>query len=140
MADPSHVFSLNLAPFDNFLFASLSFVIGLIKSCVLPFVIKLLGKTSSGKSYEVFAMWWKFCPTKILPNEKFAKRKFPTIRYIQKLNVISIILSSSLRVFVALSKFPLHTTLPNSLIVILLFFNWSTKIQSFCKKLFSQKF
>ena len=24
MADPSHVFSLNLAPFDNFLFAALS--------------------------------------------------------------------------------------------------------------------
>ena len=40
MADPFHVFGLNLVLFDYLLFALFSFVIGLIKSFVLTYIIR----------------------------------------------------------------------------------------------------
>ena len=75
MADPFHVFGLNLVLFDYLLFPLFSFVIGLIKSFVLMYLIR---ENVVGKKWRNFSQVMKTSPTKILPDfyRKFSEGIF----------------------------------------------------------------
>ena len=75
MADPFHVFGLNLVLFDYLLFPLFSFVIGLIKSFVLTYLIR---ENVVGKKRRNFSQVMKTSPTKILPDfyRKFSEGIF----------------------------------------------------------------
>ena len=96
MADPFHVFGLNLVLFDYLLFALFSFVIGLIKSFVLTYIIR---ENVVRKSDEILVRWWK------LPQRKFYPtftRSFPKVY--SKVERCFEILCTSLRVFFSAMK------------------------------------